>query len=72
MFIPDEMKLNRFKLVSIPSAREYFKLYGERAMASSAYSGDEAPLPEGNKVDTINDFMQYAEEESQKASKKDE
>lgn len=67
------MKLNKFKLVTIPSAREYFKLYGERAMAASAYSGDDAPLPDGNKVDTIADFMQYAEEEASKASeKKDE
>lgn len=67
------MKLNKFKLVTIPSAREYFKLYGERAMAASAYSGDEEPLSDGNRVDIINDFMQYAEEEARKASeKKDE
>lgn len=72
MFIPDEMKLNRFKEVSLPSARDFFRNNGVHSMPDNQYSGDDvAPMPM-NKVDSISDFERYCElkqhEEDEKSS----
>lgn len=71
MFIPDEMKLNRFKQVSLPSARDYLMSQGERVAAASEYSGDADDRGTLSKVDSIEDFRQYAEEEARKAMEKE-
>lgn len=61
MFIPEKMKLNRFKDVSLPSARDYFKLTGFQATPQSAYTGDELAPRQMNKVESIEDFERYCE-----------
>ncbi len=72
MYIPEEMKLNRFKEVSLPSARDFFRTNGEHAMPDNQYSGDDiAPMPQ-NKVDSINDFMDYAEQMQREENSKTE
>lgn len=75
MFIPEKMKLNRFKEVSMPTARDYFKLTGFQATPQSSYTGDESAPQPMNKVDSINDFLDYAEmmarEEAIKQTKND-
>lgn len=72
MFIPKEMKLNRFKEVSLPSARDFFGITQGQIPNSSQYTGDEpAPMP-ANKVDSINDFIDYAEQMQREESLKGE
>lgn len=53
MYIPTKLKLNRFKSVSIPSAREmYIKFRGNLPTDNSAYSGDES-VSDGRKLDVF-------------------
>lgn len=60
MFVPDEkMKINKFRIVSIPKPIEYMQRFGSAEMPSSSYSGDDyAPLPK-NKVDMLADADAY-------------
>lgn len=52
MFVPDAMKLNKFRLVNIPRPREMFARYGFKPM--SVFSGDSV-VPQGvRKIDTMN------------------
>lgn len=46
MYIKDELKLNKFREVRIPSNAEYFARYGFTTSPDSQYSGDEdSPMP---------------------------
>ena len=75
MYIPEEMKLNRFKLIKIPKGKEIWKrLAGVqlREPNSSAYTGDES-IPDENKTEMAeyaNHKAEYdawlAEEETKK------
>lgn len=60
MYVPDEkMKINKFKLVSIPRNCEYMRRFGNSVAPSNMYTGDEpAPLPR-NKVDMLADADAY-------------
>lgn len=53
MYIPDELKLNKFKLVPIRAPRDYFGLVQEIEPSSSAYTGDEPAVMAQNKLDSI-------------------
>lgn len=64
MYIPDKMKLNRFKLVRLPSNKDYFGRVGNQSTGSaSMYSGDETAIFEQSKIDQIaqadNEYQQY-------------
>lgn len=60
MYIPEELKLNRFKECSIPRNKEYFARYGLVVTPSSQYSGDDpSPMP-STKIEDIEDFEAYA------------
>lgn len=71
MYVPDELKLNRFVNVPIPENRDYFARFGTSKVAQdAAYTGDsDAPLPK-SKIDAISDMDRYdrmmQEEESRK------
>lgn len=41
MNIPEKLKLNKFRLVLIPSTRDLFARYGQRLTPPSDYSGDD-------------------------------
>lgn len=54
MFVPDKLKLNRFKLVKIPSNKDYFGRVGlQSAGTASQYTGDEPAILPQNKIDQI-------------------
>lgn len=41
MFIPEELKLNKFKKVRVPKVIDMAARFGYRSMPSSAYAGDD-------------------------------
>lgn len=66
MYIPEKMKLNKFKQVSMPSARDYLQSQGERVAAASEYSGDEIDRGTLSKVDSIEDFRRAVADDVEK------
>ena len=59
MFVPEKNKLNKFKLVKLPSPRDMFGRYGQFEMASSQYTGDEMADCGSRKIDQIADMDAY-------------
>lgn len=59
MNIPDKLKLNRFKVVNIPSNKDYFQRFGSRTMPESMYSGDEVAPVASRKIDQIAAYDAY-------------
>lgn len=45
MFVPDKMKLNKFKLVHLPRPIEYVQRFGLINSPSVKYSGDDISSP---------------------------
>lgn len=73
MFIKDELKLNKFRDCAIPSNREYFARYGFAVTPASQYTGDDVSLPMPmNKVESMADYMAYAEEMAENQSDENE
>lgn len=69
MYIPEKMMVNKFIDVAIPSTKMLFSRLGEAYQTVDRFSGDEVvPMPQ-SKIDTINDYMQYAAEEAAKLNK---
>lgn len=67
MYIPEKLKLNKFRKCAIPSNREYFSRFGFAVSPSGQYTGAErVPVAPLNKVDSIVDYMKYAEQEAAK------
>lgn len=61
MWIPDELKVNKFEDVKIPSNKAYFSRFGDSAPLANQYTGDEvAPIGQ-SKVDQIIDYKNYAD-----------
>lgn len=66
MYVPEKLKLNKFRQVNIPSLRQYFSRYGFLNVPNSSYSGDTV-LPTGRKtdvlsaIDKMDRFHQYQE-----------
>lgn len=53
MYIPDKLKLNRYKTVRIPTNRDYFEKYGKCDLSRCSFTGDDDyPLP-SRKLDEI-------------------
>lgn len=72
MIIPEKLKLNQFKLVKIPTNKEYFGRVGLTSAGTPAqYSGDEFARPEQSKVDQIleadREYAKYLQSESAKS-----
>lgn len=72
MYVKEELKLNKFRDVSIPSGREYFMRYGYIQSPGNKYTGDELAQMPQNKVDSLADYMQYAESEAERQSQESE
>lgn len=45
MYVPEKLKLNKFKKVAIPRPKDVLARYGFKDMASGAYSGSENSEP---------------------------
>lgn len=59
MYIPEKMKLNKFRLCSIPRNRDYFVRYGFAEPGANSFSGDEvAPMP-SNKIEQVASYVRY-------------
>ena len=68
MYIPEELKVNKFVSVHLPENALYFARFGYQIPQSQLFTGDEVAQMSQNKVDSINDYLEYAQ---QMADKKD-
>lgn len=57
-FVPDEMRLNDFKDVNIPTNRKLF-VSKDMLIPDSQYSGDEVIDINKRKVDSLSDMAEY-------------
>lgn len=71
MYVPEELKVNKFVVTRIPSPSQYFARFGSFTPASAYYTGDEVAR-NLNKVDSINDYLDYARSEMARQSEDDE
>lgn len=64
MRIPDKLKLNKFRLVMIPSTRDIFARFGPREAPRAAFTGEdaEASYPQ-TKIDALHDAQMQLQEE---------
>lgn len=54
MFIPEKLKLNKFKDVKIPSNKDFFARVGLGSVGTAgSYTGDELATPVQSKIDQI-------------------
>lgn len=69
MRIPAKLKLNKFRLVTIPHNATYFSRFQPASMPSSSFTGDEnAPMGEtklGQMIETMKEFDKIREEEGE-------
>lgn len=72
MYIPEKLKLNRFKVVNLASNKDLFARFGSRSVGENLYTGDDAAPVASRKMDQIVDFDAYdrmmQEEELRKAN----
>jgi len=71
MYVIPELKLNKFKLVAIPKAKDLYARLGRVGLpASSSYTGDETAEYSQRKTDQIREgieqYEQYAREQAAK------
>lgn len=52
MYVPEKLKLNKFRQVNIPTLKQYFSRYGFLNVPNSSYSGDNV-FPSGRKTDVL-------------------
>lgn len=73
MYIPNEdMKVNKFRLVFIPSNSAYMNRIGMKEPPKEAFSGDAEIHRAQNKVDDIDFYMRYASMKAEEAAKKEQ
>ena len=59
MYVPDEMKLNRFQDVNIPENKSFFARYGYNSPNIDSFSGDDIPPEIGRKSDNLALMAEY-------------
>lgn len=61
MYVPEKLKLNKFRLVSCPSPRLLAQRFGNVLPPASAYTGDEQPAEvfTGNKADMYREMAEF-------------
>lgn len=64
MVVPESLKLNKFKMVKIPSNKSYFQRFGYGLTPEKAFSGDDF-MPSGNKTDILQQMQHQYEKESE-------
>lgn len=72
MLVPEKLKLNKFKLVKIPSNKDYFARVGlQSAGTPSQYTGDEMAVLDQSKIDQIRaadaEYAKYLNQEVNKS-----
>lgn len=68
MYIPEDLKVNKFVSVHLPENCTYFARFGYQAPTSQLYTGENRALMPQNKVDSINDYLDYVKSMSNKES----
>lgn len=58
------MKVNKFVSVHLPENANYFARFGYQIPQSQLYTGDERAVMPQNKLDSINDYLDYINEMS--------
>lgn len=53
MYVPDELKVNKFVDVQIPSNKDYFARLGKQTLGESQYTGDDAAVMPSSKIDAV-------------------
>lgn len=59
MYVPESLKLNKFRLCNLPSARNLFAKLGIMSVGSdNQYTGDLVPDRPGTKTDIMADMLE--------------
>lgn len=68
MFVPEKLKLNKFRVVSCPSPRLLAQRFGNVLPPVSAYTGDDVSddVFTGNKADMFRDMAKFDAERDKK------
>lgn len=69
MFVPEELKVNKFVSVHLPDNALYFARFGYQVPQSQLYTGDDLAVMSQNKLDSINDYFEYAKQMAEKEDK---
>ena len=72
MYIPEKLKLNKFRECAIPSNREYFQRFGMTVPPEGSFSGDEVCPEPMNTIESIEDMQRYAEMKQEDVYNKNE
>lgn len=67
MYVPEELKVNRFVDVHLPDNKSLFGRFGVVNVGSSMFTGDEVAHVEQNKVDELATYQRYAEQMAREA-----
>lgn len=59
MYVPEKLKLNKFRDVNIPDNRDYFSRYGFLQSPANAYTGDVEASSPMTKIEEIEAGRQY-------------
>lgn len=69
MYVPEDLKVNKFVDVAIPCNKDYFARLGRQALSEGQFTGDEAAMMPTDKVSQVSaeeqrifDEMRQAEE----------
>lgn len=68
MYIPEKMQVNKFQDVAIPANKLYFARLGQTDVPTSQFTGDEVAPMNQSKIDQIEAYRLYAEEEAKKVN----
>lgn len=72
MYVPEKLKLNKFRDVRIPSPAEYFGRFGESLnVAPERFSGDNPISLDNRKISQLEDMMAYDKYMSEQEKNKD-
>ena len=61
MYIPEDLKVNKFVAVKLPKNCDYFARFGFKNPTAQMYTGDNCAVMPQNKVDQIYDYQRYVE-----------
>lgn len=69
MFVPEKLKLNKFRLVRLPKPVDYVGRFGLVPSPGSKYSGDEVFSSTGTKTELLAQAESHFKSESSKSHK---
>lgn len=70
MYVPEELKVNKFEDVHLPDNKSLFGRFGVVNVGSSMFTGDEVAHVEQNKIEELESYRRYAEAMAEEARAK--